>query len=96
MRQNYVYEDEPRQSALLSVSCLIWLTKPALLKRIALIRRDGTLEGISDLRDESDRQGNAVDYRAFNRTAEPEKIACALYKKIEMHSHLWHQYSGAC
>lgn len=61
------------------------VNKSALIERIAEITRDGSLEGISDLRDESDRQGMRIVID-LNKNAEPEKILSALYKRTSMHS----------
>ena len=61
------------------------VNKSALLERIAEIVREGSLEGISDLRDESDRQGMRIVIE-LNKNAEPDKILSALYKRTQMHS----------
>ncbi|MFZ3151290.1 MAG: DNA topoisomerase (ATP-hydrolyzing) [Anaerolineaceae bacterium] len=61
------------------------VNKSALIERIADITRDGSLEGISDLRDESDRQGMRIVID-LNKNSEPEKILSTLYKRTSMHS----------
>ncbi|MFZ3070451.1 MAG: DNA topoisomerase (ATP-hydrolyzing) [Anaerolineaceae bacterium] len=61
------------------------VNKSALIERIAEITRNGSLEGITDLRDESDRQGMRIVID-LNKNAEPEKILTALYKRTAMHS----------
>lgn len=61
------------------------VNKSALIERIAEITRDGTLEGVVDLRDESDRQGMRIVID-LNKNADPEKVLSTLYKRTAMHS----------
>ncbi|MBP7032216.1 MAG: DNA gyrase subunit A [Chloroflexi bacterium] len=61
------------------------VNKSALIEKIAEITRDGVLEGITDLRDESDRQGMRIVID-LNKNADPEKVLSVLYKKTAMHS----------
>lgn len=53
--------------------------KTALLERIADLVRDGKIEGISDLRDESDRTGMRIVIE-LSRTIEPKDVLASLYK----------------
>jgi DNA gyrase subunit A len=53
--------------------------KVALLERIASLVRDGKLEGITDLRDESDRTGMRVSIE-LTRNVEPKDILADLFK----------------
>ncbi len=53
--------------------------KSALIERIADLVRDGKLEGISDLRDESDRTGMRVIIE-LARTADPKAVLADLFK----------------
>jgi len=53
--------------------------KTALLERIADLVRDGKLEGISDLRDESDRTGMRIVIE-LTRTVEPKDVLADLFK----------------
>jgi DNA gyrase subunit A len=59
--------------------------KSSLIERIAELSRSGELEGLSDLRDESDRQGMriVIEYA----TADPQKVL-ALYQRTPMQSTL--------
>ncbi len=57
--------------------------KSSLIERIADLARDNTLEGISDLRDESDRQGMRIVIE-LNRNADPEKVLAGLYKRTPL------------
>ena len=61
------------------------VNKSALIERIAEISRDGGLEGLSDLRDESDRQGMRIVID-LNKNADPEEILSTLYKRTQMHN----------
>ena len=53
--------------------------KVSLLERIAALVRDGKLEGITDLRDESDRTGMRVVIE-LTRNAEPKRVLEKLFK----------------
>jgi DNA gyrase subunit A len=53
--------------------------KAALIERIAELVRDGKIEGISDLRDESDRTGMRVVIE-LSRGVEPKRVLADLYK----------------
>ena len=53
--------------------------KTALLERIADLVRDGKLEGIADLRDESDRTGMRIVIE-LTRTVEPKDVLADLFK----------------
>ena len=59
--------------------------KSALIERIADLVRDGKLDGITDLRDESDRHGMRIVIE-LNKTADPDKILRDLYKNTPMQS----------
>jgi len=53
--------------------------KTTLIERIADLVRDGKIEGITDLRDESDRTGMRIVIE-LNRNVEPKDILANLYK----------------
>ena len=57
--------------------------KSALIERIAELSREGGLEGISDLRDESDRQGMRIVIE-LGKTADMEKVLKNLFKKTPL------------
>jgi DNA gyrase subunit A len=59
--------------------------KSSLIEHIAELARGGHLEGIADLRDESDRHGLRIVVE-LTRTAEPEKVLQELYKRTAMRS----------
>jgi DNA gyrase subunit A len=59
--------------------------KSSLIERIAELARESRLEGITDLRDESDRHGLRIVIE-LSRNAEPEKVLQGLYKSTPMRS----------
>jgi DNA gyrase subunit A len=73
-------EDMGRGKSRIIVSELPYQTnKSSLIERIAMLVRDGKLEGIADLRDESDRQGLRISIE-LQRSAEPAPVLAALFK----------------
>ena len=66
------------------ISELPYMTnKSALIERIAELTREGLLEGISDLRDESDRQGMRIVIE-LNKAADAEAVLRELYKRTPL------------
>lgn len=61
------------------------VNKSTLIERIASIVREGGLEGVSDLRDESDRQGMRIVID-LNKNADSDQILTTLYKRTQMDS----------
>ena len=59
------------------------VNKTNLLERIAELASDGKLEGVSDLRDESDRTGMRIVIEVC-RTADPRTVLADLYKYTPM------------
>ncbi|MCB0182496.1 MAG: DNA gyrase subunit A, partial [Anaerolineae bacterium] len=59
------------------------LNKTNLIERIADLARDGKLEGVTDLRDESDRTGMRIVIE-ISRTADPRAVLSDLYKLTPM------------
>ena len=57
--------------------------KSTLIERIAGLAREEKVEGIADLRDESDRQGMRIVIE-LTKTADPEEILKTLYKSTQM------------
>ncbi|HEY53882.1 MAG TPA: DNA gyrase subunit A [Caldilineae bacterium] len=57
--------------------------KTRLIERIANLVRDGKIEGLTDLRDESDRQGMRIIIE-LTRNVDPDDILKALYKLTPM------------
>jgi DNA gyrase subunit A len=61
------------------------VNKSTLIERIADLAREGYLEGLSDLRDESDRQGMRIVLE-MTKNADPDIILRDLYKRTPMQS----------
>ena len=61
------------------------VNKAALVERIAHLVRDKKIDGISDLRDESDRHGMRIVIE-LSRTGQPQQVLNSLYKHTAMQS----------
>jgi DNA gyrase subunit A len=59
------------------------VNKSSLIERIAELAREGHLEGLSDLRDETDRQGMRI-VMELTKNADPELVLRQLYKRTPM------------
>ncbi len=59
------------------------VNKSSLVERIAQLVRDGRLEGITDLRDESDRRGMRLVIE-LTRTVNPEEVLAELFRRTSM------------
>jgi len=59
------------------------VNKSSLIERIADLARDGHFDGLSDLRDESDRHGMRIVLE-IGKNADPEHILTELYKRTPM------------
>ena len=57
--------------------------KSSLIERIASLSRDGKIDGISDLRDESDRQGMRIVIE-LSRNTDVEDVLSKLYSRTQM------------
>lgn len=80
IRAKVHFEDMGRGKSRIIVSELPYQTnKSALIERVASLVRDGKLEGLADMRDESDRQGLRLVIE-LQRGAEPDKVLNALFK----------------
>jgi DNA gyrase subunit A len=77
-------EEMTRGKSRIIINELPYLTnKSSLIERIAELAREGTLDGVADLRDESDRQGMRIVIE-LNKSADAEKILRDLYKKTPL------------
>jgi DNA gyrase subunit A len=77
-------EEMERGRSRIIVTELPYMTnKASLIERIAELVREEKLEGISDLRDESDRQGMRIVIE-LTKTAEPEAVLRNLFKHTPM------------
>jgi DNA gyrase subunit A len=79
-------EDMSRGRSRIIVTELPYQTnKSSLIERIADLARSGRLDGLSDLRDESDREGMRI-VMELTKNADPEKVLAELYRRTPMQS----------
>jgi DNA gyrase subunit A len=77
-------EEMSRNRHRIIVTELPYMTnKTTVIERIAKLARDGVLDGITDLRDESDRQGMRIVIE-LSKNADIEKTLATLYKRTQM------------
>ncbi len=81
----HVEEMERGKNRIIVTELPYQVNKSSLIERIAELVRDNVLEGITDLRDESDRQGLRIVIE-LTKNVEPEKVLAALYKRTPMQS----------
>jgi DNA gyrase subunit A len=81
----HIEEMERGKSRIIVTELPYQVNKSSLIERIAELVRDGQIEGLSDLRDESDRQGMRIVIE-LTKNVEPEKVLAALYKRTPMQS----------
>jgi DNA gyrase subunit A len=79
----HVEEMERGKNRIIVTELPYMVNKSSLIERIAELARDGHLEGLSDLRDESDRQGMRIVLE-MTKNVEPETILRDLYKRTPM------------
>jgi DNA gyrase subunit A len=79
----HVEEMERGKSRIIVTELPYMVNKSSLIERIAELARDGHLEGLSDLRDESDRQGMRIVLE-MTKNANPEIVMRDLYKRTPM------------
>lgn len=77
------YDDRTGKSAIIVTELPFQVNKARLLEKIAQLLREKTLEGITDLRDESSREGMRV-YIELRRDIEPKVMLNQLYKRTEL------------
>jgi len=83
--QAHLEEMERGKNRIIVTELPYQVNKAALIERIAELVRAGTLEGISDLRDESDRQGLRIVIE-LTKNVNPETVLAALYRHTPMQS----------
>jgi len=81
----HVEEMERGRSRLIVTELPYQTNKSSLIERIAELARDGKLEGLADLRDESDRQGMRIVIELF-KTADPNALITSLFRLTPMQS----------
>jgi len=84
MRARVRLEEMSRGRQRIIVTELPYMTnKASLIEKIAEFVRDGQLDGVSDLRDESDRHGMRIVIE-LTKSADPDPILKKLYKRTTM------------
>jgi DNA gyrase subunit A len=79
----HVEEAERGRNRIIVTELPYMVNKSSLIERIADQARDGYFEGLSDLRDESDRNGMRIVLEV-SKTADPEAILRELFKRTPM------------
>src|SRR5512134_3010443 len=79
----HVEEMERGKNRIIVTELPYMVNKSSLIERIADLAREGYLEGLSDLRDESDRHGMRIVLE-LSKNADPEVILRDLYKRTPM------------
>lgn len=78
------YEEMDRGKSRIIITELPYqVNKANLIEKIAELARNSEIEGISDLRDESDRHGMRIVLE-LAKNIDPEKVLASLYKKTPM------------
>ncbi|MBC7227847.1 MAG: DNA gyrase subunit A [Thermoflexales bacterium] len=83
--QTHVEETDGGRHRIVVTEIPYQVNKSALLERIAELVRDGRLEDISDLRDESDRRGMSIVIE-LRRGAQPKTVLNRLFKYTALQS----------
>jgi DNA gyrase subunit A len=79
----HIEEMERSKSRIIVTELPYTVNKSSLIERIAELARDGHFEGLSDLRDESDRRGMRIVLE-LTKNADPEAVLRELYKRTPM------------
>jgi len=81
----HIEEMERGKSRLIVTELPYMVNKSSLIERIASLARDNVIDGLTDLRDESDRQGMRIVIE-LTKNVEPQKVLEKLYKRTPMQS----------
>ncbi len=81
----HIEEMDRGRSRLIVTELPYMVNKSSLIERIASLSRDGVVEGLTDLRDESDRQGMRIVIE-LTKNVEPQKVLAELYRRTPMQS----------
>jgi DNA gyrase subunit A len=79
----HIEETSPSRYRIVITEIPFQVNKSSLLERIAELVRSGRLDGISDLRDESDRRGLSIVVE-LKRGSQPKKILNQLFKYTQL------------
>ena len=95
MRAQVAFEEARLDRTAIIVTELPYqVNKATLLEKIADLVKDKKIEGISDLRDESDRDGMRI-YIEIKRDANPHKVLNNLFKHTLAADHVQPEHAGA-
>jgi DNA gyrase subunit A len=81
----HIEEMDRGRSRLIVTELPYMVNKSSLIERIASLAREGDIEGLTDLRDESDRRGMRIVIE-LTKNVEPEKVLAELYRRTPMQS----------
>ena len=81
----HIEEMDRGRSRLIVTELPYMVNKSSLIERIASLARESNIEGITDLRDESDRHGMRIVIE-LTKNVEPEKVLAELYRRTPMQS----------
>jgi len=81
----HIEEMDRGRSRLIITELPYMVNKSNLIERIASLARESDIEGITDLRDESDRHGMRIVIE-LTKNVEPEKVLADLYRRTPMQS----------
>jgi DNA gyrase subunit A len=82
----FIEEAERSKSRIIITELPYQVNKSSLIERIADLVRDGKIEGITDLRDESDRSGMRIIIELSRTVEDPKAILGLLFKYTPMQS----------
>ena len=82
----FIEEAERGKSRIVVTELPYQVNKSGLIERIADLVRDGKIEGITDLRDESDRSGMRIIIELSRTVEDPKAVLGQLYKHTPMQS----------
>jgi DNA gyrase subunit A len=82
----FIEEAERGKSRIIVTELPYQVNKSSLIERIADLVRDGKIEGITDLRDESDRSGMRIIIELSRTVEDPKAILGLLFKYTPMQS----------
>jgi len=86
MRGTATIEEKPNGRFVITITEIPYqLNKTTLIERIAELAREGRLDSVSDLRDESDRNGMRIVVE-LKRGAQPKRVLNQLYKYTPLQS----------
>lgn len=83
LARSHIEEMSRGRSRIIVTELPFQVNKASLIERIASLARNSELDGLADLRDETDRQGMRIVLE-LTKTADPDKILTTLYRRTPM------------